>query len=227
MLLDRSRATIDAQAFFAARHQTYARFIRSVGYVQGIRAYFLRSPLLRDGLRVLDAGCGTGAASLAFREAVVRRRLEPGPAHAFDLTPAMLQRFRDSMTERGVDGFELAQANVLELERLPSTWTGYDLIVSASMLEYLPPARVSEAISALRSRLKPGGAFVLFITRRNWLTRPLIGRWWESNVYTAGEVVQFVRAAGFAAVRLGAFPPLFRYLALWGHVIEATGPAEA
>ena len=53
-----------------------------------------------------------------------------------------------------VKGVELARANVLHLNELPSSWRNYDLIVSASVLEYLPPASLAEALSGLRSLLK-------------------------------------------------------------------------
>lgn len=216
-----SQETSDPVQMYSARAASYVRFVRSVGYPKGLRAYFLRSPQLSAGLRVLDAGCGTGVVTLALRDALLRRGLSPGPLHAFDLTPAMLARFRDTLRRRGIQGVELAQADVLDLTALPPSWRGYDLVVSASMLEYLPQARLSEALGGLRSLLKEGGNLVLFITRRNWLTRPLIGRWWRSNLYEAGELERAFRLAGFGTIAFGRFPLRFRYLALWGHAVEA------
>lgn len=159
--------------------------------------------------------------TLALRDALLHRGLTPGPMHAFDLTPAMLEHFRATLERRGIQGIELAQANVLELTRLPASWSDYDLIVSASMLEYLPRARLSAGLGGLRSLLREGGTFVLFITRRNWLTRPLIGRWWQSNLHKEGELAQAFREAGFASITFRQFPIRFRYLALWGYIVEA------
>lgn len=213
--------TTEPERFYTERHELYARFIRWMRYPQGLRAVFLATPLLRDGLRILDAGCGTGALTLAVHDALVRRGMRARPLHAFDLTPAMLDHFRASMRRRGVEGIELARANVLELDALPAGWTDYDLVVSASMLEYVPRDRFVDALRGLRARLRDGGSFVLFMTKRNPMTRLLIGRWWASNLYTRLELRAAFEAAGFSDVVFRRFPLPALYLATWGHIVEA------
>ena len=197
------------------------RFIGFVRYPQGLRAHFRASSLLRPGLRVLDAGCGAGAVTLALREALLKRECPPAALHSFDLTEAMLERFRETLEHRAIDGIELVQANVLELERLPATWKNYDLIVSASMMEYLPRDRMVDALSGLRARLNKNGTFQLFITRHNWLMRPLIGKWWTANLYTSEELLDLFAQAGFSSVTFRRFPLAHRHLDLWGHIVEA------
>ena len=213
--------TPDARRLFTERPDRYARFIRLVRYPQGLRAFWRASPLLRPGLRVLEAGCGTGALTLAVWEAAAGRGIRLGAYDAFDLTPAMLDRLRASLTRRGVTGVALAEANVLALDALPPGWRGYDLVVTASMLEYVPRERFADALAGLRSRVTTGGQLVLFVTRRNPMTRLLIGRWWQSNLYTKPELRDAFLAAGFARVRFPGFPLAARYLATWGHVVVA------
>jgi len=213
---------MSTEALFTRRTDSYARFIRFVAYRQGLRRYFLQSPLLAAGQRILDAGCGTGALSLALAEALQRRELMPGEMHAFDLTRTMLDRFREEMAGRPGLNVKTAQANVLGLDGLPSGWTKYDLIVSASMLEYVPKDRLASALAGLRGLLAPGGNFVLFITKNNWLMRPMIGRWWSANLYDAGELSAAFGQAGFDRHVFGVFPPAARHLSAWGHIVEAS-----
>ncbi len=214
-------AASNARRLFSEKHATYARFIALVRYSQGLRAFFRRSYLLRSGMRVLDAGCGTGAATVAVLDALVDRGVTPASVHAFDLTPAMLERFGQTLERLKIAVVEARQANVLNMDALPTPWDNYDLIVTASMLEYVPRERLSEAVAALRGRLADGGRVVVFITKRNWLTRFMIAWWWECNVYSKGELLHEFERAGFSHVRFRTFPLTVRYLAVWGYVIEA------
>ncbi len=211
-----------SRQLFTLRSGSYVRFIRFVLYPQGVHGYFLRSSLVRSGLRVLDAGCGTGVVILGFRQAVLGRGFSLGTLHAFDLTPTMLARFRQELQEQGIGGVEVAQADVLRLDLLPDTWQDYDLILSAAMLEYIPPDRLVAALRGLRALLAKDGHLVLFITRQNRLMQWLIGRWWRANIYRASELEQAFKQAGFSNVRFGTFPLLFRHLSLWGHIVEAS-----
>jgi len=212
----------DARRLFTERHATYVRFIRAMRYPQGLRSFFISSPILdRPGLRVLEAGCGSGALTMAVHDATARRGVPPAAFDAFDLTPAMLARLRTTLAHRGITSVRLAEADVLRLDALPPAWRDYDLVVSAAMLEYVPRARVVEALRGLRARLRDGGSFVLFMTRRNALMRLMIGQWWESNLYTAPELREAFDAAGFRAVMFPGFPLAASYLSLWGHVVTA------
>jgi cyclopropane fatty-acyl-phospholipid synthase-like methyltransferase len=132
----------------------------------------------------------------------------------------MLERFRKRLRADEI-AVELAQADVLRLDELPTGWTEFDLVVTASMLEYVPRDQFALALAGLRSLLRDDGRLVLFITRRNWLTRPIIGRWWTSNVYSAAEIRNALRTAGFQGATFANFPLPFRYLDTWGYVVVA------
>jgi len=213
--------TCDVVRLFTTRTDSYARFIRAVLYPQGLRAFFQAVPFLKPGVRVLDAGCGTGVVTLGLYYALVRRGFVPALMHGFDLTPAMLERFRDRLNHERIS-VELAKADVLRLDELPAGWSDYDLVVSASMLEYVPRELFTSALAGLRRLLRDDGRFVLFITRRNWLTGALIGRWWAGNIYSADEVLNALNTAGFQGATVASFPLRFRHLAAWGYAFVAS-----
>jgi anaerobic selenocysteine-containing dehydrogenase len=64
-----------ATTIYTERAGSYHRFVSAVGYPQGVRAVLRDYEPLRSDLKVLDAGCGGGIATLALRDA-----LEASPA---------------------------------------------------------------------------------------------------------------------------------------------------
>jgi SAM-dependent methyltransferase len=213
----------EPKAFFTAEAAAYDRYVSLFCYFQGLRAFFERAECLRGGLCILDAGCGSGIPGLALLEALGRRGLAFERIEAFDLTPAMLERYREKLVGRGIEGVELREADVLELDRLPAHWTGYDLVLSASMLEYIPRERFPEALAGLRSRLADNGRFLLFMTRRNWVTKRFIERPLGGNRYSRRELAAAFAAAGFQEPTFRRFPLAYTWLNLWGHIAEARG----
>jgi ubiquinone/menaquinone biosynthesis C-methylase UbiE len=214
-------APVDASQLYTERADAYLRFVHCMGYPRGLRSVFMKSPALCPGLRILDAGCGSGTTTFALRSAAEARGIPIGAIDAFDLTPAMLERFRRALDQSRIEGVRLEEADVLRLDTLPDRWNDYDLVVTASMLEYVPRSSFPTALRALHERLRAGGTLLLFITRNNVLMRPLIGRGWSANLYTRADLVVAFEDAGFGEPSFGHFPFPYRYLDVWGHVVTA------
>jgi len=211
----------DAAQLYTDRSKCYLSFVSKVAYPEGICAYFHHSKLLKSDLHVLDAGCGTGIATLALKKAMLQRQLKPGMIKCFDITPKMLEIFEEELKAEAVEGIQVVHADVLHLETLPGDWKNFDLIISAAMMEYLPKERFVDALLGLRSLLSDAGCIVLFITRKNWLMKRLITSWWRANCYQQNELIDYFRRADFSDVKFSTFPLPYKHLSVWGHIVEA------
>jgi ubiquinone/menaquinone biosynthesis C-methylase UbiE len=214
--------TYDVKKLYTEKIDAYLSFNSFFRYAEGLQAFFESSGLLRPRLRVLDAGCGTGVVTFALLKALRRRNLDYRVIHGFDFTPAMLARFEEKLQEHNISDVHFREANVLEPEDLPSSWTDYDLIVSSGMLEYVPKADFITSLAALRARLARQGCLLIFITRKNWITKPLIEWWWKANRYTREELREAFAAAGFGDVTFRRFPYSYFWHNHSGYIVEGT-----
>ena len=199
----------------------YASFIAAFLSPQGMQALLESSKLLRAGLRVLDAGCGFGMVTFALLRALQERNLDYEAIDAFDLTPAMLARFQAQLETHGITRVRLQQADVLDLGTLPPSWANYDLIVSASMLEYLPKQDLAGALTGLSARLGPHGHILVVITRKTPETKVFIEWLWHAERYTKGELRWAFAEAGFRNLIFRSFPWRWFWLNRANYVVEA------
>ncbi|MGW3037977.1 class I SAM-dependent methyltransferase [Streptomyces sp. NPDC001178] len=105
---------------------------------------------LREGDRVLDAGCGTGRALTPLRAAVGPSGVVVGA----DLTPAMLQAA--VRAGRGHDG----QLLLADVAALPLRSEALDAVFAAGLIAHLP--QPSENLRELARVVRPGGTLALF-----------------------------------------------------------------
>ncbi|MEV6700753.1 methyltransferase domain-containing protein [Streptomyces sp. NPDC051453] len=105
---------------------------------------------LRAGDRVLDAGCGTGRALPALRDAV-------GPSGAVlgvDLTPAMLEAAARAGRDRA------GSLMLADVTRLPVRSQSLDAVFGSGLVAHLP--RPQENLRELARVVRPGGLLALF-----------------------------------------------------------------
>ena len=212
----------DIRGLYTKRIDLYSSFNKLFQSSQGIRTLLSRSNLLRPGLRVLDAGCGFGRLTFAFLDALKRKKFDYQCIDAFDLTPAMLDRFRESLEARGIPRVNLQQADVLALGTLPHSWMNYDLILSGSMLEYVSKQELVRALAGLQARMAPGGRIVALITRKTPETKVLIEWWWRAESYTGDELVGAFESAGFSEPAFHHFPRRYAWLNRAMYAIDAS-----
>src|SRR5215470_5865830 len=210
------------EKLYTEKLSTYRRFISFFRSRDALRTLLDDSGLVRPNLRILDAGAGFGTATFALLEALRSRNIDPEAIDAFDLTPAMLAQFRCALDSQNITQVRLKQANVLELDQqLPSSWSNYDLIISASMLEYVARPDLSNALSVLRALIAPQGTLLVVITRKNWITKILIELWWQAGRYSQQELREILTTAGFRDPIFSRFPFRYFWQNLSNHVIVA------
>ncbi len=103
-------------------------------------------------LRVLDAGCGTGAPS-----AQVKLVCPTAHVVGIDLSAASLERARKRASRLGVD-VEYHQLPIQDVAQLGQT---FDYIVTSGVLHHMPDP--AEGLRALRSVLDPQGAIAVML----------------------------------------------------------------
>jgi len=126
---------------------------------------------VRDGVRVLDAGCGNGYSTLAFARA---RRAE---FHGIDYAPKMIQYARENLRQtpraalRGRVHFFVGDVLTLGLAA-----TTYDVVITERCLQNLPSWELQRAaIEELLRVLKPGGRLIMAECSLTGLRR--LNRW--------------------------------------------------
>jgi cyclopropane fatty-acyl-phospholipid synthase-like methyltransferase len=180
-----------------------------------MQRYFLKSTLLSEGIRVLDAGCGSGAVLESITFAARVRNIRNLTIEGFDISGVMLSRLKKRLAKQAVD-YKLGRADVLQLDRdLDASWRGYDVIVSSGMLEYVSREKLPVALTNLKKRLAPQGMLIVFISKNTARNRLLIGKFWRANLYNKKELESVFATAGLRVLSVASF-------ARWGYVVSAS-----
>lgn len=191
-------------------------FIDFLGLGKRFERFFLQSDYLKSDIKVLDAGCGSGALLTAFYKAAHERSLKNIRYHGFDFTEAMLDHFVILNKAQDINDIELRKADLLHVNQLPEEWRNYDIIISNGMLEYIPKLEFGKAIKNLRLLLEDKGILILFATKSNIFTKLFIEWWWKARTFMSEEINTILQGNGFSQIKINKFGPMSSML-----VIEA------
>jgi SAM-dependent methyltransferase len=147
------------------------------------------------GLRVLDAGCGTGGTTIELRRF--------GEVVGIDLAWEALEPARG----RGLT--RLARGSI---ERLPFRDKSFDAATSFEVVYHLGVASDQCALDELHRVLRPGGLLLLRVPAHDWLRGEHDRLVHTRHRYARGEVAAKLQAAGFSVDQLSwansvLFPP--------------------
>lgn len=162
-----------AEGFYnwlGARHD-WAEF-----YESKAKEVALRSLSLKPGLRVLNAGSGTGK----DHQKIVEELFPGGDAIALDLSWEMIRLTRDKTSSPSL------QAAV---DRIPLRDGSFDRIFSSYVLDLIPGRDMSSVLSEFKRLLRPGGIMVnVSLSRGQSLTsQGVIWAWLK--LYSAAPLV--------------------------------------
>jgi SAM-dependent methyltransferase len=149
----------------------------------------------RTGLRIIDAGCGTGGTTVELRRF--------GDVVGVDLAWEALEPARG----RGLN--LLARASI---ERLPFRSATFDVATSFEVVYHLGVASDTAALAEIRRVLKPDGLLLLRVPAHDWLRGEHDRLVHTRHRYSRGEVQHKLEDAGFTVERLSwantvLFPP--------------------
>ena len=169
------------------------------------------------GRRVLDIGCGTGGVTIACAA-------RGADVVGIDRSPGMLEVARSKSTASLKGRLEWVELGAAEIEdRFPAE--SFDAAVACLSFSEFSPEEQSYALEIIRTRLKPGGSFVLAdevlpasalgrtlyrIRRLPFVLAALLVS--QTTTHALRDPTDLIRAAGFAAVERERTP--LRYLTI-------------
>ena len=138
------------------------------------------------GLKILDAGCGTGAAMLTYLA-------DYGAVAGFDISPLALKFCRArNLTP-------LALASVMEI---PFQSDNFDLLTSFDVLYERNVTLDVAALAEFFRVLRPGGLLLLRLPAYNWLRGQHDRSIHTARRYTSAQVAQLLTGSGFCPLHI-------------------------
>ena len=138
----------------------------------GLRGLGLKMLPPREGMDVLDVGCGTGIQLAAYQQAGCR-------VSGIDTSQAMLNVAHRRLRER-------ADLRLGDAARMPYPDGAFDLVLAATVLHEMPPEVRGTVLDEMKRVLRPDGR-MLVIDFEVGLVRPLRG-WITKAVIAISEL---------------------------------------
>ena len=189
---------MNSNGLYSSIAKSYDALLTLSGYRLAINHFLRQLPLEKNKvMRILDAGCGTGLYSLALL-----RHFPNASIAAFDLNEDMVKTFRSKLAKRKELGarVNLFLGNVAE--PLPKLNGGFDLAVTAGVLEYVD---MKKAVNNLAGHI-PAGSYFLNVSVKDNIFGKFVGRIYDLDPYSPEEKVAAFTGSGFSMVKVMQFP---------------------
>jgi SAM-dependent methyltransferase len=161
-----------------------------------------------QNLKILDAGCGTGAAMSTYLA-------EYGKVTGFDISPIALKYCRARNLTL------LAFASVIGIPCQPDS---FDLATSFDVLYERAVTNDSNALAELFRVIRPGGFILLRLPAYNWLRGQHDVTIHTARRYTTSQVIQLLQDSGFHILHVSYANTFLFPLALAKRLLERIWP---
>ena len=186
---------------------------KTTKHQNSIKKFFDSKNYLKSNFKILDAGCGSGDAIKGIINSAKKRNVVGLKFYGFDISNNMLNSFKKWVKEKNYSNIILKKADILKIEKLPSSWKNFDLIIASGMLEYVPKKDLLIAIKNLKNVLTKNGKIIIFISRSNLLNKIFIKKLWKANIYSKKELEKIIYEANLKIISMNKFKK-------WGYSIE-------
>ncbi|MEW6077566.1 MAG: class I SAM-dependent methyltransferase [Thermodesulfobacteriota bacterium] len=188
----------------------YSFFFQLAGYRSSLK-YFVRRHQHRlalvKGMRILDAGIGTGFLTInLLTEAPVSLTVT-----GLDFSDGMVSALRNRLRRLGLEDKVTLQMG--DMRGMPFSDGEFDLVMTSAAIEYLP--RVEDGFKEFSRVLRPGGK-LLAITTRDSLMGRFIGATWQNTVYQPEYIKACMADVGIHNIQRLYFPWWFAHVNWWG-----------
>jgi len=150
---------------------------------------------VREGERVLDAGCGTGTLAIEAKRRVGSRGLVAG----VDASAEMIARARAKAAKARVD----VDLKIAAAESLPWANASFDVAFCSLMLHHLPRDTRARCLREIRRVLTPGGRLLIIEFSITEPRRGIIARLHKRGGINLDALREMLAACGFPHVQTG------------------------
>lgn len=184
-------------------HDAMHKYGQMTAYADLVRQAEPKLPKPRNdkALAVLDAGAGTGAFSIAFRQIIT----QPMEVDLLDVSDAMLAAAKNNHMASGHTTNQIC-ADIAALDPKDKR---YDVILCAHSIEHCPDPVA--ALEKLRAVLTPGGIILLSVSKPHWCTA-IVQFTWRHKAYRVEKFLKILSSANLTNVETYGFaagPPKF------------------
>jgi cyclopropane-fatty-acyl-phospholipid synthase len=140
---------------------------------------------LKDGMSILELGCGWGSLSLAMAS-----RFPQSKILALSNSRTQKEYIEQQARDRGINNLTIMTQDVSHLENLPEGWTQVDRVVSVEMFEHFKNYEI--LLARIANWLKPEGKLFVHIFSHNRFCYPFEtegdDNWMGKYFFTGGQM---------------------------------------